>query len=180
MKVTGATNDVFSVGAYALSVSLPSSTPAAPKPTPSPPSTVAPRPAAPATVIAPDRFEPNNSAASATRLGRVKQATLSGINLSSGTDLDYFQFQTSRAGSYQISAPGVMIQAFNSRGKLLSGGVNSLTLPSARAGTLYRLKISAPQRRGGTHVQRHDQFTRDAVRRLEGGEIKASRGRPTR
>ena len=142
VKVTGATHDVFSVGAYAISVSLPSST--APKLPPSPPPTVGPRPPTPANVVIPDRFEPNNSAASATRLGRVKQATLGGINLSSGTDLDYFQFQTTRAGSYQINAPGVVIQAFNSRGKLLGGGVNGLTLPSARAGTVYRLRISTP------------------------------------
>ena len=41
VKVTGATHDVFSVGAYAISVSLPSST--APRLPPSPPPTVTPR-----------------------------------------------------------------------------------------------------------------------------------------
>lgn len=139
VQVSGATSDVFSVGAYAMAVALPSSTPSAPSSPPTPPP-----PLAAITSIPHDRFEPNNSAATATRLGRVNQVTLSGMNLSSGADVDYFTFQIARAGSYQIAAPGVVIQVFNARRRFLTKGVNNLRLPSARAGTIYYVRISPP------------------------------------
>ena len=53
-------------------------------------------------------------------------------------------FQTARAGSYQIGASGVVIQVFNARGRFVTGGVNKVTLPSARAGTVYYVRISPP------------------------------------
>jgi hypothetical protein len=142
VSVTGATGDVFSVGAYQLVVSLPNSAP--PSPPPSPPSAGNSPPASSGSGLTPDRFEPNGTATSATWLGRVTQDTIGGINLTSGLDVDYFKFQTGTTGTYVVSAPGTLIQIYNSRGRFVAGGANVVNLPRARAGTPFLVRIAPP------------------------------------
>ena len=148
VSVTGATGDVFSVGAYQLMVSLPTSSPSPPTvvtPPPSTPPSTTPTPfSSPGSALSPDRFEPNNSAIMATWLGRVSRATLGGVNLNTGADLDYYKFQLGSTGSYQINAPGTLIQVSNARGHYVAGGLNLVNLPSARAGTTFYVRIAPP------------------------------------
>jgi hypothetical protein len=92
----------------------------------------------------PDRFEPNNTPTTATWLGRVSYATISGVNLTSGSDVDYFVFQTARTGAFRISAPGVLIQVLTVRGRLLSGGLNMVSLPPVHAGTTLLVRVLPP------------------------------------
>jgi hypothetical protein len=145
--VTGATHDVFDAGAYAINVSLPGSSPQGQPTAPgsSPPAPISsPPPPAPVTppVILPDRFEPNDTRATATWLGRVTQTTVSGLTFNSGYDVDFFMVRTGWTGAYRVTAPGTVIQVLNSRGKLITTGVNQVTLPSYRAGTYLYVRTS--------------------------------------
>ncbi|MGC8640945.1 MAG: matrixin family metalloprotease [Isosphaeraceae bacterium] len=142
VEVTGATDDVFSVGTYALTVSLLNSTPSLPPAQQTTPPGASQQPVS--TGPAPDRFEPNNTPATATALGRITQDTVSGVNLATGSDVDYFAFQTGTGGVYQVSAQGVIIQAYTSRGRLITQGGNHLTLRAARKGMSYLVKIMPP------------------------------------
>jgi hypothetical protein len=148
VAVTGATNDVFSVGAYQLLVSLPSSSPSVPagpsSPPSSPPATGTSPPTSLAPGVSPDRFEPNNSSATATWLGRVTQGSVSGVDLNNALDVDFYKYQSGSPGSYQISAPGTLIQVYSARGRYLAGGANLVNLPAARAGAAYLIRVSPP------------------------------------
>jgi hypothetical protein len=90
----------------------------------------------------PDRFEPNDTPATATLLGKVTQTTVSGLTFTSSSDLDFFLLRTGWTGAYRISAPGAMIQVLTSRGKLVASGVNKVTLLSFRAGTYLYVQTS--------------------------------------
>jgi hypothetical protein len=142
VSVTGATGDVFSVGAYQLVVSLPNSSP--PQPLPLPPSTGNSLPPSSGSTLAPDRLEPNNTATTATWLGRVTRETVGGINLTSGLDVDYFRFQTGSTGAYVVDAPGTLIQVYNARGRFVAGGANLVSLPGARSRTAFLIRIAPP------------------------------------
>ncbi|MDR3621492.1 MAG: matrixin family metalloprotease [Paludisphaera borealis] len=158
IAVTGATGDVFDTGAYQLSVTL-SGKPTAPAPPPptsvpvtppvTPPVTipVTPPVTAPVTIpapvypsqtnyVAPDRLEPNDTFSTASRLGKVSQGTVYGLNLNTGSDLDYFTFQTSTGGSLQFTAAGTTIVVYNSRGKVLAQGAGVVNVSAARNATL--------------------------------------------
>ncbi len=140
--VSGATGGVFDAGAYDLSVSLPASSPVSIPPAPSPtPSTVP-------ISAAPDRFESNNSPATATLLGRVTQITVSGLSFTTGADLDYFRFQTGTTGVFNISAAGATIQVLTLKGKLVASGVNQLSLPQQSAGTWLIVRTSSANSAG--------------------------------
>src|SRR5271166_424615 len=138
--VSGATGGVFDAGNYDLSVTLPTSSPVASPPAPIP-TTPAPSPAP--ISAPPDRFEPNNTPASATPLGRVTQITVSGLSFTTGADLDYFRFQTGSTGVFDISAPGATIRVWTLRGKLVATGVNQLSLPQEPAGTWLIVRTSS-------------------------------------
>ena len=111
-------DDVFSVGAYALTVKLVNEwhTPPGQQPT-SPVSSQTPV----STIIAPDRFEPNNTPATATWLGRITRDTISGVNLATGSDVDYYKFQAGSSGVYQVTAQGVVVQILNMAEGFLPG-----------------------------------------------------------
>lgn len=147
VAVTGATGDVFSVGAYVLhvnfgtnapivappraSVPVPAPAPPAfPAPPPQPPASPAPLPTTPA--VPPDRFEPNDSAAQATPLGTVTQTVVPFLSLHDGNDRDDFVFQNARAGVYLVTANGANVRVFDARGHTLASGANSLTFRAAR------------------------------------------------
>ena len=142
VEVTGATDDVFSVGAYALTVNLQNVSPPIPPARQTTPPGSAPRPVSIGT--APIRFEPNNTPATATWLGRITRVTVSGVNLATGSDVDYYAFQTQTSGVYQVTARGVVIQACTMRGRLVARGANRLSLRAAREGTTYLVRIGPP------------------------------------
>jgi len=143
MAVTGDTGTYFDAGAYQLVVSLPQSsppnspapapTPVVPTPTPTPqPSPIAQPPAA-----------TNTSPQTATRLGLVTQMTLSNLGFTSGSTVEYFDFQSGAAGAYQLNAEGASIQVFNARGRLIARGTNQVNVSNPRAGTAFYLKVRA-------------------------------------
>jgi hypothetical protein len=134
VAISGATGGVFDAGAYNLTISLPGSAPVSNPPAPSPTTSVG---------VPSDRFEPNNTPAAATPLGRVSQINVSGLSFSTGADLDYFRFQTGTTGVYGISAAGANIQVLTQRGKLVASGVNQLSLPQASAGTWLYVRTSS-------------------------------------
>jgi hypothetical protein len=140
IQVSGATADVFGVGAYAMTVTLMQGaahvgSPASPT---TPPASLL---GLPGSVIPPDRFEPNNTPATAAWLGRISQDTVHNLNLASGSEIDYFRFQAASGGVYQVAAPGVVLQAFTSRGKFLKSAAEHVDLPSMRAGTTVLVKV---------------------------------------
>lgn len=143
IAVTGATNDVFDTGSYQLSVSLSNSPPPV-KPPPvvntppvTIPVTVAPQILAPqSNIIAPDRYESNDTQGSATNLGRFSEGTVYGVSLNTGSDLDYYSFQTTAAGVVEIAAAGTSIQVLNTRGGVLAQGNGVVDVSAARNATL--------------------------------------------
>lgn len=140
VSVSGATNDVFSVGAYNLVVALPTTSPVTPT---TPPATVTSPPDSQGTAVLPDRFEPDNSFATARGLGRITRAVVSGVNLNTAFDVDYFRYQTGLTGAYQVLAPGTLIRIYNTRGRYVAGGADQVNLPSARVGTSFVIRIAA-------------------------------------
>lgn len=151
--VTGATNDVFSVGAYNLIVTMsqsptvapPVATPPVTTPVIPPPAPVVTRPVTsqpvgpiytPPVVVWADRFEPNNSTAQAVRLGRVSSTSVAGLTLTTG-DVDYFTFQARTAGVYQVSAPGTVIQLLNNRGRVVAQGSGAVKTSAPRNASFF-------------------------------------------
>ncbi|MDG3003485.1 matrixin family metalloprotease [Paludisphaera mucosa] len=152
--VTGATSDVFAVGSYSFTVSM-SQSPSIPTPpvaTPTPTPTPTPVPTPPSTpaspvhstsvTIAADRFELNNSSASATKLGRLAQGLLTGLTLPTA-DVDFFSFQAGAAGVYQVSAGRSYIQVLNSRGRVLAQGTGAVNVSATRNAS-FVIRTQAP------------------------------------
>jgi hypothetical protein len=132
-EVSGATTDVFGMGAYKLSAQFGGFTP----PT-----------------IAPDAFEPNNTASSATNLGKVSSLSHTGLTLSSSTDVDYYTFVAASRGTFAVSVTptqgsGMLSltvlsaqQTVLASGQSQTGGVTlSLSLAS---GVQYYVEVSSP------------------------------------
>lgn len=146
--VSGATGDVFDAGSYQFTASLPGSSPQSPPSSPpatppgSPP-VPTPNPPSPG-VIPPDRFEPNNTPASAAWLGRLTQVTVTGLTLTSGADVDVFRFVNRASGSYQVTAAGTFVQVLNARGRFVAAGLGQARIPAARAGTMFYVRIRPP------------------------------------
>ncbi len=143
VAVTGDTGTYFDVGAYQLVVALPqSSAPAPPVSTPTPPPvTTTPPPTSPSPPVVSRPLPTNTSPQTAIRLGWVTQTSLANLTFSSESTIEYFDFQSSTAGMYQLSAPGALIQVFNSRGRLIAHGANQVSVPNARAGASFFLKV---------------------------------------
>ncbi len=140
IAVTGATHGYFDVGAYQLSVSLPRNHSPLPTPPPSAPVTTA---LPPAPIVLPNPPATNTSPQTASRLGRVVQTTIPGLVFSSSFSALYFNFQSGWTGAYRVSAPGVLIQVLNGRGRLVAQGANQVNLPFARVGASYQVKVLA-------------------------------------
>jgi hypothetical protein len=79
----GATTDVFGMGAYRLSVQFGGFNP------PPPPG--------------PDRFEPNNTAATATNFGTVSTVSQTGLTLNTASDVDYYTATNASKGTFIVS-----------------------------------------------------------------------------
>lgn len=179
IEITGATHDVFAVGAYHLQVGFSGIAPAAPPaPVPGPPAPAPPSPsptspqhaptsppfvtpvapanngAPPVAVVAQDRFEPNDAAALATPLGVISSETrISGLTLDSANDVDTFAWGNLRTGIYQVSAPGTTIRVFNGAGRLVAEGTEQVIVSALRPRSRFSVAISSP---GGAPVASYE------------------------
>ena len=116
LAVTGATNDVFSVGAYGLALRFFGGTPVTP-----------PR----------DAFAYNNSFATATDLGTNTQPTLGYLTLPSSTDEQIFTFQATNPGRVLVAALGANITVANSSGQTILSGTGLLGFNQTKGSRYY-------------------------------------------
>jgi hypothetical protein len=166
IAVTGATHDVFAVGAYQLAVtfggdpsvvaappaatSIPTSAAApapAPVPAPAPAATTgttAPlSPSTPVVPLAPMPSDPSGATTQPTALGTVSAASIGGLSLGPGTTEHSFSFQTARAGVYRISAPGMAIRVLDGSGNLVGAGDGSVAVRAPRSRATFLIEIGA-------------------------------------
>ena len=161
VAVTGATGDVFAVGAYSLNFSFPGAVitpPTAPPPptsTPSPPPITLTPPPIPspfspptfipvATLIPAPPHVPNNSLSAASDLGVLSSRVSSGpLSLLYATDVAFFTITTGKSGVYQANANGTAVQIFDSSGRLITQGRNSAAVKVTRAGVRLYVAVDS-------------------------------------
>ena len=154
VAVTGATNDVFSVGAYNFQLTfrgitsttppggtttpppIPPPPPAAPPPPPVTPPNPNPGPA-PTTTIPKDRFEPNNTPAQAVNLGAFTAQLDAGLTIYAPTDMRVFNFVAATSGTVAIETKTTNIWAVDQTGHTLAVGTGQVSFANAKAGTRY-------------------------------------------
>jgi hypothetical protein len=134
LEASGATTDVFGMGAYKLTAQFGG----IPQPPP----------------IGPDGFEPNNTVATATNLGKVSSVSQTGLTLSSTTDLDYYSFVSGGKGTFTVSitptqGSGMLsLSVLDAQQRVLASGqsqTGGVTLSvNLASGTQYYLKVSSP------------------------------------
>jgi hypothetical protein len=130
----GGTTDVFGMGAYRLTAQFGGFTP------PPPP--------------APDRFETNDTAATATNLGTVSSVSQTGLDFHVSTDVDCFRFAPANKGTFTVSvtpSPGsglLSVTVFNAQQTALASGQSStgaVTLAvSLASGQQYCVRVWSP------------------------------------
>ncbi len=168
IAVTGATQDVFAVGAYQLGLAFtggtapPASTPSpAPIATPAPsPTTIGPVSPAPApssssdsTITSPTPTPtpvPVTPTVVSTNLGTLGATTLGGLSLTPAGTIDDFHFTAARAGVYQVNATGTSIIVRNAAGTTIASGQGSVMVRVPRARTAYTVEVSPPDGSGTT------------------------------
>ena len=133
--VTGATADAFSVGAYALAVAFEGvNRPPADTPT------------------APDRYEPNDTPATATRLpaGAASPVVVVGLSLHNGSDVDDFAWQNTKAGVYVAAAatspgsPPARVRVLTASGAVLADGLGTQVFRLGRPGMKVVVEVTSP------------------------------------
>jgi hypothetical protein len=133
LEASGATTDVFGMGAYKLTAQFGGVS--------APP-------------IGPDAFEPNNTVASATNFGKVSSLSQTALTLSSATDVDYYTFVAAGRGAYNVSitptqGSGMLsLTVLNAQQTVLASGQSTsgvVTVPvSLTSGAQYYIKVSSP------------------------------------
>ena len=93
--------------------------------------------------IPPDRFESNNTIATATPLGNVSRTTIGNLTLDTASDVDVFSFRGNRASVYAITAFGTTIQVVDSTGRILASGNGQLNFRVSKARSTLYVEISA-------------------------------------
>ncbi|HZT83048.1 MAG TPA: matrixin family metalloprotease, partial [Gemmataceae bacterium] len=132
----GGTTDVFGMGAYKLTAQFGL---AAPPPPPGP---------------APDRYEADNTAATAANLGKTNSISQTGLTFHTATDVDYYSFTPSKSGTFTLSVAPTQgsgtvdftvldaQQNVVAHGQSSSGGV--VLTASLSASVRYYLKAFSP------------------------------------
>jgi hypothetical protein len=148
IAVTGATSDVFAVGAYSLQVAIsgatitktptpitnPTPTPVPTNPTPTPTPIPNPTP----TRVPQNPGGPGHSQAQPIGLGLVNQLVLPGQTIYSASDFNLFDFRAGRAGTTIVAATGsTRIQIVNPRGQIVASGVGAISFRVPKAGSFY-------------------------------------------
>ncbi|HKB38059.1 MAG TPA: matrixin family metalloprotease, partial [Gemmataceae bacterium] len=134
LLASGATTDVFGMGAYKLTAQFGGFTP------PPPPS--------------PDRFEMNNTVTTATNFGTVSSVSQTDLTLHNSTDVDYYTFTAANKGTFTVSITpsqgggNLSLAVLNAQQTALASGQSStggVTLSlSLATGQQYYLKVSSP------------------------------------
>lgn len=152
IAVTGATNDVFSVGGYNFQLTFKGITGVPPggttTPTPVPPTPVPPPPPpvttpnpnpgpAPTTTIPKDRFEPNNTPNQAVYLGTFTAQLTTGLTIYAPTDMRVFNFIAASSGTVAIETKTTNIWAVDQWGRTLAAGTGQVSFANGKAGTRY-------------------------------------------
>jgi Matrixin len=173
IAVTGATNDNFAVGSYALNLGFTGGTPVNPTPTPAPAPTPVPAPTpapassapapvvvqnptpaptpapvvagpTPVPVILPDSFAYNNTLNTSVELGKISQASLGNLTLPSGSNFQIFTFEASRAGAVLVSVGNANVVVMNSLGKPIASGNGQVAFNASKTGTRFFLLLQSP------------------------------------
>lgn len=134
----GATSDVFGMGAYELTIQFGGVTP----PPPPPPSITA------------DRFEVNNTPATATNFGKTNSISQTGLTLHTATDVDYYTFTPAKSDTYTLSVTPTQgsgtlnLTLLNAQQAVIASSQSStgaVTLAAnLTAGQTYFVKVSSP------------------------------------
>jgi hypothetical protein len=139
VAVTGATNDVFSVGAYALQLTFKGVTAGGtttPPPVSAPPPVTTPP--APVTPPAP----PSQPIISSFNLGTIGSTTLPAQSLPTARNIDVFTFIPVRTGTVAISTGSTLIQIVNQSGHVIAAGVGTVSFSSKTPGARYFAVVS--------------------------------------
>jgi hypothetical protein len=135
LRAAGATTDAFGMGAYKLTAQFGGFTPP------------------PAPTIGPDRFEPNDTAATATNFGTVSSVSQTGLTLNTASDVDYYTFTAAAKGTYTVSitptqGSGTLgLSVLNAQQTVLASGQSQtgVTLSvSLASGQQYYVKVLSP------------------------------------
>jgi hypothetical protein len=104
--------------------------------------------------IGPDRFDPNNTMASAANLGKVSSISQTGLTLDTPTNVDYFSFVAASKGTFAVSVmptqgSGTLgLSVYNAAGtQLATGQLANATVTlsvSLSSGATYYLKVWSP------------------------------------
>jgi hypothetical protein len=139
VEASGATTDVFGMGAYKLSAQFGGFT---------------------APTIGPDQFEPNNTAASAANFGTVTSVSRIGLTLHTSTDVDYYTAVAGNKATYTVTVnptqgSGMLsLAVLNAQQTVLASSqsqTGAVTLSvSLAAGQQYYVKVYSPS--GGLFV----------------------------
>lgn len=121
IEVSGATNDVFSVGSYVLELGFFGGTPISPQP---------------------DGFAYNASFANAIELGANTQPTMTNLTLPSPANYQLFRFETTQAGPVLVATLGADVVVANAFGQAIDGGSGQLGFLTPGAGVYYLALIS--------------------------------------
>jgi hypothetical protein len=134
LEASGATSDVFGMGAYKLTAQFGGFPP--------PPT------------IGPDKFEPNNTVATATNLGKVSSVSQTGLTLDTSGDVDYYTFTAASKGTVTVSVTPTQgsgtlsLTVLNAQQTVLASGqsqTGGVTLTvSLASGQQYYVKVSSP------------------------------------
>jgi predicted Zn-dependent protease len=168
IAVTGATNDVFSIGSYAVQVGFSGGTPVAPTqaqaqapapapaptptpvltPTPAPvPVPVAPPVSNPAPVAAPvvtDKYQANTTFGTPAELGTLGQAVIHDLTIKSATDIRVFAFETAQAGTVLVASENALILVADVIGRPVASGTGLISFTAPVAGARYFLVFLSP------------------------------------
>lgn len=134
----GATSDVFGMGAFQLDVQFGGVTQPPPPPPPS---------------ITADRYEVNDSPATATNFGKASNIGQTGLTLHTATDVDYYTFSPTKSATYTLSiAPtqgnGTLdLTVLNAQQSMIASGQSSTggvsVTANLTAGQSYFVKVSS-------------------------------------
>ena len=161
--VTGATQDIFSVGDYTLQAAFSGGTNLTPTPdvvvrtpvttTPAPigppvvvvPITPTPAPSLPFVTSVNDPYAANTSFANAANLGSIAGQTLfRNVTLSSGMDLRVFTFQPAQSGLVFVASANTTVLIGDSLGRPVASGRGLVGFVAPRAGARYFVVLLSP------------------------------------
>ena len=158
IAVTGATNDVFSVGSYALHAGFVGGTATAPTPAPTPtptplPSTPTPVQTTPAPVvvtpprapvIAADAYSYNGWFAGATELGPLAQRVITNLTLPTASSYQSFTFEVAKPGIVQIGMANTFAVVEDASGRPITAGQGLVGFVAPASGSRYYVFFNSP------------------------------------